>query len=428
VQYNETMSKWLAVVVFVTVGAGCNYGASAFNCTMDEQCQGAGHTDGKCESTNLCSFPDTRCGADGRSYGDLSGNKAGQCVGDQVDGGGGGIDASTAPVCFGTGLLRICLPATPTDALTIPVLTVIDTDTSSMCARVTSGGNYCVLAGTSITISAKLRAGGARPLVLLATGAITSTTNGVIDVGSHNGASPETGAGADPAACVAGVAGGTSAGGAGGSFLGKGGDGGRGGGMNGGGGGGAAAAVTVTSVTELRGGCAGQDGDGNGVATAKGLQGHGGGAVFLIAGTKIDLQGGVNATGEGGGPGVTGSAGGGGGGAGGMIGLDAPMITSSGSILASGGGGGEGSGLTSLGDGGSDPTTTMPARGGKGSSTIGGDGGDGSANTVAATGASGNPGSMAMGGGGGGGGGGAGLIKAPATATLGTQLSPPATP
>jgi hypothetical protein len=425
VQYNETMSKWLAAVAFVLVGAGCKYGAAEFACTKDEECQGGARAGGRCEPDILqCSFPDTSCTPSGRRLGDLSGGQSGQCVGGTSP--DGGIDTPAAPACFGTGLLRICLPATPTDALTIPVLTLIDTDTSQMCATVTSGGNYCVLAGTTITISAKLRANGVRPLVLLATDSITSTTNGLIDVGSHNGASPEAGAGADPAACVAGVTGGTSAGGAGGSFLGKGGDGGRGGGMNGGGGGGATAAVTVTSVTELRGGCAGQDGDG--VGMAKGQKGHGGGAVFLIAVTKIDLQGGINAVGEGGGPGVTGSAGGGGGGAGGMIGFDAPMIVVNSLLLASGGGGGEGSGISTLGDPGSDPTTTAAAPGGKGKSNIGGDGGDGSANTVAATGGTGGPGSMAMGGGGGGGGGGAGLIKAPATATLGNQLSPPAAP
>jgi hypothetical protein len=326
--------------------------------------------------------------------------------------------SADAQACFGTGLLRICLQAAPTDALTIPVLTVINTDTSQMCAPVKSGGNYCVLAGTTITIGAKLRASGARPLVLLASDSITSTTTGLIDVGSHNGTNPETGAGADPSTCVAGVTAGVSAGGAGGSFIGQGGNGGTGGGAGGG------AAAAITNVTELRGGCAGQDGE----TGTKGLKGHGGGAVFLIAGNKIDVPGGINATGEGGGPGVTGSAGAGGGGAGGMIGFDAPMIVSSGLILASGGGGGEGSGLTTLGDPGSDPTTTAAAPGGKGKSNIGGDGGDGSANTVAATGGSGGPGNTPMGGGGGGGGGGAGLIKAPATATLGTQISPPATP
>jgi len=364
----------------------------------------------------------------GRRFGDQTGDESGECVGDLQTDGGVNVPPD-GQACFGTGLLHICLASTPVDALTIPVLTVINTDTSQMCAAVKSGGTYCVLAGTTITIDAKLRAAGTRPLVLLATDSITIGTTGVVDVGSHNGATPEIGAGGDPAGCVAPMAAGTSGGGAGGSFIGAGGNGGTGGlGAGAGGGGGGGAAAAITTVTELRGGCAGQDGEDNGNAAAKGLKGHGGGAVYLIAGNKIDVQGGINATGEGAGPGVTGSAGGGGGGAGGMIGFDAPMITASGLLLASGGGGGEGSGPATLGVAGADPTTIAAAAGGKAGTASGGDGGNGSTATAAAPGETGKPGNNTNGGGGGGGGGGAGLIKAPATATLGTQISPAATP
>jgi hypothetical protein len=425
VQYNETMGKWLAVIVLAVVGTGCNYGASAFHCSDNASCGAAG----VCEATQLCSFPDdtgTCLPSPGRRYGDLAGDQSGKCVGEETKTDGGTPPSPDAQACFGTGLLHICLQATPIDPLAINSLTVINTDTSQMCEAVKSGGNYCVLAGTTITISAKLRAAGTRPLVLLASDSITITMpNGLVDVGSHNGANPETGAGGDPAACVAGAMPGTSGGGAGGSFIGKGGTGGGGGtsgGVDGGGGGGAAA--VVTEVTELRGGCAGQDGD----AGTKGLKGHGGGAVFLVAGNKIDVQGGINAAGEGGGPGVTGSAGGGGGGAGGMIGFDAPMIAASGLILASGGGGGEGSGVNTLGMKGSDPSTINAAAGGNGPTMNGGAGGNGSSATAAGPGDTGKPGSPTMGGGGGGGGGGAGLIKAPASATLGAKISPPATP
>ena len=97
-------------------------------------------------------------------------------------------DASTvdAQTCFGTGLVKICLAAAPTQPLVISNLTTIDTTTSPMCVATVSGGaNYCVLAGTTITIDAKLRATGSRPLVLIASDSIT--TGAVIDVGSHRG-------------------------------------------------------------------------------------------------------------------------------------------------------------------------------------------------------------------------------------------------
>ena len=411
------MSKWLAVAVVVVLVAGCNYGAGAFKCSSSTDC--TGRAGGTCEPNEFCSFDDTSCPAPGRRYGDLSGGVSGKCVGqEEVDAGTSSIpDAPPdARVCFGTTPFTICLAAAPTTPLMIMSSMTIDTTTSTMCAAVTSGGNnYCVLVGTTINVGAKLRVTGTKPLVLLASDLITTTAQ--IDVGSHRGEAPETGAGADADATACAIGStppGIGGGGAGGSLAGLGGAGSAGAGAGG-------VPGTVASITKLRGGCAGQDGQG----TNKGAGGHGGGAVFLIAGNRISVGGGINAAGEGGGGGGIASSGGGGGGAGGMIGFDAPVVTSSGLILANGGGGGEGGGVTNnLGAPGSDPSGITAASGGNNGSGTGGDGGDGSAGAAAGPGGAGKAGS----GSGGGGGGGAGLVKAPATATLGTQVSPLATP
>lgn len=422
------MRRWLAVAAGVAVAmvvvTGCKYGAQAFVCANKEEC-GPG---GTCQPDSFCSFDDSTCPS-GQRYGDISGDKSGQCVGAQP-GKDAGVDVPPDMLaCYGTGLLRICFASPPGGSRTISMATPIDTMTSDLCVATAGGGsNYCVIAASMLTIDLKLRATGAKPLVLLASDTITA--NATIDVGSHRGVTPETGAGADPTACAAGTlpgtAGSTGGGGAGGSFLSLGGHGGTGGGGSGNSAGGTPGAA-VSTVAELRGGCAGQDGDG----PEKGLKGHGGGAVFLIAGNKIDVKAGINAAGEGGTGGGGSISGAGGGGAGGMIGFDAPMIMSAGMLLATGGGGGEG-GDTAAGTAGApgaDPTTTAPALGGNGNNPRGGDGGNGSSASGTA-GGNGNPGDTtgANRGGGGGGGGGAGIIKAPATASLGTQVAPAATP
>jgi hypothetical protein len=351
-----------------------------------------------------------------------------------------GIDAGTNPpdappdappgaqACFGTGIVRVCFAAPPPTPLTISAQTTINTDNSSMCATtVSSTSDYCVIAATSITVDATLRATGTKPLVLIASDAIT--VNQLIDVGSHRATqtTPELiGAGADPAACTPGTPAGTRGGGAGGSFTGQGGDG--GGGAAGGLGG--QAVNGTTTITELRGGCPGQAGNGGGAGTG----GHGGGAVYLIAGNRIDIAGpGINAAGEGGAPGAPSegaSSGAGGGGSGGMIGFDAPTITCASLLLANGGGGGEGSGEGGPGAPGKDPSTTAGSAGGSGGATVGGNGGTGSAGPAAGPGGDGRNGSSTTGrnnGAGGGGGGGAGLIKGPA-GSLGTNISPAVTP
>ncbi len=428
------MGKWLALAG-VALTFGCNYGAGAFRCTNDNQC-GAG---GTCELDNLCSSPSSTCPS-GRVYSDLSGVLSGQCVGGIPPGTDGGgevpIDASIdappvippdATACFGTGIVRVCLVEPPTQPLTISDATIIDTSDNAVCAALlpgSTGGDYCVVAATTIAINNDLRATGSRPLVLLAIDSITSTGGNIIDVGSHRDGdpnTPETGAGADPASCNATTAPSNGGGGAGGTFAGAGG---RGGNGNGSGAGGGAPGLAVNPITELRGGCPGQTGA-SAVAANAGTGGHGGGAVYLIAGTKIEIAGGINAAGEGGVGGIRNTSGGGGGGAGGMIGFDAPLITVTSLLLANGGGGAEGSGQNNAsGDVGDDSTALGAAAGGAGSANTGGDGGAGSAGAAAGPG---SPGASAAGGGGGGGGG-AGLIKAPATATLGGQVSPLSTP
>jgi hypothetical protein len=307
----------------------------------------------------------------------------------------------------------------------------IDTGDTTMCAHTASGAdNYCVLAGTDITITALLRGTGPKPLVLIASGTITSSVAGVIDVGSHRvrePGEPEDGAGRNPAVCDPGTVPKSAGGGAGGSFLGTGGNGADGATAGTAGG---IAALKVNTVTALRGGCPGQAGQGG----EPGAGGLGGGAVFLIAGTSITLAGAVNAAGESGDGGQANTSGGGGGGAGGMIGLDAPIV-SVGLLLANGGGGGEGSRegnvALSAGSPGNDPSTVVAAQGGSGT-LFGGDGGAGSAGAAAGSGTPGDGGTSGNNGnsrgGGGGGGGGAGIVKISATATLTKDISPAGTP
>ena len=413
------MGTWLAAIVAVLTVTGCKYGAESFTCTGNASCGAAG----TCQPNNLCSFPDATCPS-GQRYGDIAGTMSGDCVGELP------IDASidmSVPldmrVCFGNAF-PICLMTAPTTQLTLTTTTPINTDTAS-CAATTSGATgYCVLTGTKISVegAGNLRATGNKPLVLLAVDTITALAG--IDVGSHRGVNPETGAGSDPAACtaMAGTNPNNGGGGAGGSFAGQGGagaasaNGGSSGGMPG----------PVATITALRGGCPGHDGEGS----SRGSGGHGGGALLLIAGNSITIGGDINAAGEGGRAGQQNTSGGGGGGSGGMIVLDAPSVTSTSLLLANGGGGGEGSGEQTAGGNGGDPITIVAALGGTGLAN-GGDGGVGSATAAAGPGGPGAVGTIVnpnLHGGGGAGGGGAGLIKAPTGASLGTMVSPATTP
>jgi hypothetical protein len=344
------------------------------------------------------------------------------------DTGSAGTDPDT---CFGAEPFHVCLEAAPDAPFSVSPGALQTINTASdlpACMRTVSGvSNACVVAATTITIAGTLRATGPRPLILIARDSISIQSNGSIDVGSHRGAAMELGAGADPQDCVSGVLPDTGCGGAGGSFVGLGG---MGAGMQ-------AGFCSIPGkpgprlsgpITRLRGGCAGQDTPrSSGVAVQRG---HGGGAVLLIAGRAITITGGgINAAGEGGEGGSSGG-GGGGGGSGGMIVLDAPTIASDGLILASGGGGGGGDGDTSAGGGpGADPSTVNAAAGGKGGTAAGGRGGDGSPSSSTASGGDGTQGALSSGvGNGGGGGGGTGIVKAPAAASLGLQVSPRQTP
>jgi hypothetical protein len=345
-------------------------------------------------------------------------------------------------LCFGTGRM-LCLASAPTMPRAISSPTVIDTDMHDMCAN-TTRGNFCVVAATTLSIDAKLRATGSRPLVLLASESITIGQNGFVDVGSGSrpNSAPELGAGHDPLLCEPPVSVPMTdyfmaGGGAGGSFATAGASGGNGADAGGHGGSGGVPAPGVPA-SGLRGGCAGQDGGG----AAGGAAGHGGGAVFLIAGTQIEVAGGINAGGEGGkgatittGAVTTLACGGGGGGSGGMIAFEAPMITVTGDPLihADGGGGGAAAGTDLEGNPGSDSYLLVEAaRGGSGKSALGGGGGAGSLGGLGLGSAKGGltasgaslPG---QGGGGGGGGGGAGVIMESGNFYLGTKVSPPQT-
>jgi len=329
--------------------------------------------------------------------------------------------ANDGRACYGTGPLRICLAAAPTTPRVFGMGT-LNTSAPGACDATVSGADgLCVVAATQIEVNGRLRVIGAKPLVLLASDLIETTI--AIDVASHRlnqKGDPEIGAGADAPACDAGTPpvapGGPGGGGAGGSLFAPGGDGGRpGGGVT------SALPGRVTGMlTDLRGGCPGQDGAG----LHGGVHGHGGGAVYLIAGNRIYLGGIITVGGEGGAGAARSASGGGGGGSGGMIGLDAPNITVTSMLIANGGGGGEGSEDAVGGHNGQDAHTVSAAGGGRGGTSFagaGGDGGDG----VTLAGGGGLDGSDRNGGGGGGGG--VGIILAPAAADLGAQVSPPAT-
>jgi hypothetical protein len=142
-----------------------------------------------------------------------------------------------AQLCFGT-FINICLTTLPSADLVVDVDRDVNTDTGCPFVFTQSAGStLCGLVARNVTINARLRANGPRPLVVLATGTITVSGTGVIDVGSYREFSGGTvelvGAGAVTGATLCGspssggmengqppVAGG---GGAGGSFAGRGG-------------------------------------------------------------------------------------------------------------------------------------------------------------------------------------------------------------
>jgi hypothetical protein len=316
-------------------------------------------------------------------------------------------DANTDPKCAwgGAGLPQggICLSELPTSSVAIP--TTIDTDTSSLCVAYSKGGGtYCVIAGTAV-MAGNVRVTGSKPLVMIATNALTVT--GTIDIASHT-ATMSRGAGTDPTTCDYGVPPNSgnnpeTRGGAGGSFAGSGGRGGlRNNQLPSADSGVPGARASIAPPAVLRGGCHGQNGFGAGAAVG----GFGGGAIYLVGGVSIEVAAtaAINASGAGGNGGTGGNTpkGGAGAGSGGMIVLEAPTVDVLGRVFADGGGGGEGGGTNNPGNYGYESDGTSRAPGGNGGATGGSDGGDGSYGATL-DGIDGNNNGVDTGGGGGGG-------------------------
>jgi hypothetical protein len=408
-------AAWLAVV------------SACFHPSYDHPACGP---NGECPSGLTCS---ARLICEGRS-------------GEQIDGGIDGVvdigATADARVCFGTGLLQLCLTSPPSQAVTLPGgANPLDTGVNANCTQIVSqasGPDLCVIAGTSVTVAGSLVAVGARPLVLIGADAVTVASGGAVDVSSR--ANPRrTGAGTNTGTCTTtGINGkndaGGGGGGAGGSFGTAGGKGGTGDlNMNdlpaGTAAGGTPGPAQATPMV-LRGGCSGgAGGDGNNTAATQtgGAGGDGGGAVYLIAGTMITIDGDVFASGAGGrvASNIAGSEqGAGGGGSGGMIGLDAPTIQVQGHVVANGGAG-AGGGAQVGGTNGGDGTTTQwnkRASAGQGDPASSGPGGDGAQGT--AIGMTTNLDGGAGDGAGGGGAGGLGLVWIYGNTPGTTMISP----
>jgi len=330
-----------------------------------------------------------------------------------ADGAVDGGPIADANLCFGSGLVHVCLDTAPSGNLQLAD-TTIDTDDSTGCTQLVPGSpSLCVIAADVITVMGTVTATGKHPLVLIATNGIL--IEGTLDAASHAGGA--SGAGSDPMGCAFATAPVAPGGGAGGSFGNHGGNGGNG--MPAGTGG--VAGAPASTIT-LRGGCRGGNGGLIGTATGGG-PGHGGGAVYFIS-PNIDVTGTIDASGAGG-TGCTGSCGGGGGGAGGMIGFDSQTLAlgPAARVFANGGGGAEGA-STNTGANGADPSTpNAAAAGGTGGTLNGGDGGSGAFSSNAGMSAGGGAGTT---GGGGGGGGGGGVIQLyGAHPNVGTNVSPP---
>lgn len=412
-QYHAPMGH-LGPVLLAALLAACNpFGNREFACQLDSQCDPGG----RC-ANGFCAVADSSC-SDGFRYGNAAGDLSNICVGDpgSLDG-APRVDAKVfldagepGVTCVGAGIGKVCFMDADVPTAAVTLTGTIDTDTDAMCStKVVGHPAWCVVAGTTVTVTSSLAVTGGRPLVLAGVAGDVSIP-GTLDVASHKGG--QTGAAAASGNdCDPGMAPNNNDGGAGGSYGAKGGKGGNGDATH--------AVPGDTKPLGLRGGCAGQDGK----SGMNGTGGKGGGAVYLISTTQIVVGGAINASGAAGTAGKSGDAGGGGGGAGGFIGLDAPAIMNGGAIFANGGAGAEGSGNTTPGNDGTESVNGAKALGGANGTTNGGDGGDGGA-TGSPAGTDGKNG----GGGGGGGGGGVGYIKLyQATQIMGGTVSPAPTP
>ncbi|HET9627119.1 MAG TPA: hypothetical protein VFP84_37425 [Kofleriaceae bacterium] len=265
-----------------------------------------------------------------------------------------------------------------------------------------------VILAHNITISAGLRATGAKPLAIIASGTVTIGNSVVLDLSNGGaGGRPSCPGGPAPGQDDAGGA----AGGGGGGFGGAGGRGGNGNGNRGGSNGGAGGAA-ATMPTGLQGGCPGATGGRSAGGMSAAPAGLPGGALYIAAAGSISLgdQAVINAGGGGGRRSGFTEGGGSGGGAGGMIFLESPTITGATAVLAANGGGGGGGNDTSTqivgkdGSAGLGSTSAAPGGGGANASTPGGNGG--ALGHTAGNDVPGNPD-----GGAGGGGGGCGFIR-----------------
>jgi hypothetical protein len=374
----------------------------------------------ECPAAQSCNRATGFCEASDASIPDTGGSASGP------DG-----PIADASLCYGTGLVRVCLASAPSKAVSYPTVTQLDTTDTAGCTQTMAqadGPELCIIAGTTVTIDGALLVTGSRALVLIA--ADSATVSGTLDLSSTSAG--RRGAGANQGTCVHPGPGADDTGGAGGG-------GGAGLGTNGGTGGtgdlndngspvgqgrGGMAGVAQTMPTLLRGGCRGGDG-GAGDAVHRAPGGDGGGAVYLIAGNTIHIPGDVFASGAGGGttastPGA--EQGGGGGGTGGMIGLDAPRIDILGRVVANGGAGGGGGGGLGGSPGGDGTTTSWnaPAAAGTGGGSI--PGGNGAPGT--AIGATTDIDGSSNDGGGGGGAGGLGIIVVHGAIDGGAKMSP----
>jgi hypothetical protein len=315
---------------------------------------------------------------------------------------------------FGTGAWTVHVPTLPTASVSL--MGSIDTGPASqdcmMTAMWTDGSqpDACFIVGTTIGTSNAIVVHGPRPLVLVATDAITIDAN--LDVSSRRGQA--AGPAANWSGCATPSAGGSrnnvGGGGAGGTYITVGGSGGAG--DNGQATAGLASNTMMPAPSILHGGCRGSNG-GTGGTGPQSTGAASGGALYLVAGKSITISAIVNASGSGVSAGGH-ASGGGGGGSGGTLIMYAPAITATGGTLVANGGGGAGGGdNNSNGTSGGDAMTADPTAQATGGNGPGGGGGSGySSQGDAGVGVGGSPGD-----GGGGGGGGAGYIRSNVTLT-----------
>ncbi len=79
---NSRLSAVLLIAFGGALAMACSSALDTFRCESSQDCVSEGQLDGICEPTRLCSFSDSRCGEDGRRYGEASGELSNACVGD----------------------------------------------------------------------------------------------------------------------------------------------------------------------------------------------------------------------------------------------------------------------------------------------------------------------------------------------------------